>query len=106
MKGLKIVFWRPLSGLLIRIDHALFGDLTWPYHLHSLLWWIALLAAAGLLLRRILPGAVGLLAILIFTLDESHVLLAGWISNRNTIVAALPAVLRFLAHVRWRLDGW
>jgi hypothetical protein len=103
---LKIVFWRPFSELLIRIDYALFGDLAWPYHVHSLAWWLGTLLAAGLLLRKILPGPVWLLAFLLFALDESHMFPAAWISNRNALVAVLPAFLGLWAYLRWRMEGW
>jgi hypothetical protein len=104
--GLHIVFWRPLSSLLMRIDHALFGHGAWAYHIHSLLWWLGTLVAAGLLLRKVLPGRVGTIALLLFALDEAPVLPAIWIANRNALVSVLPALLGLWAHLKWRQDGW
>ncbi|MCP4896742.1 MAG: hypothetical protein GY906_07160 [bacterium] len=103
---LKIVFFRPLSELLWRVDFALFGRHAVFYHLHSLLWWALLLAAVGALLRRVLPPTAALLAFALFALDESHSLPAAWISNRNALVALAPAMLGILAHLRWREEGW
>lgn len=103
---LKIVFFRPISELLWRVDFALFGPHAVFYHLHSLLWWALLLAGAGALLRRVLPPPVALLAFAIFAVDESHCIPAAWISNRNALVALAPATLAILAHLRWREDRW
>ena len=58
-EGVRSQIFRPLSDLLLRIDHALFGRSPLGYHLHSLVWWAATLIACALLFRRVLPRAVG-----------------------------------------------
>jgi hypothetical protein len=103
---IKIAFFRPFSAALMRLEHSLLPDLPAVHHLHSLAWWGLLLAATALLYRRLFPGAIGGLALLLFALDESHVLPVAWISNRNALVAITPALLGLVAHVRWREDGW
>lgn len=105
-EDVKFVFFRPLSDVLLRVDHSLFGHRPFGWHLHSLLWWVATLFAVAALLRRSLPGMFGTMALLLFALDESHALPAAWISNRNALVALAPAFLGVWAHVRWRETGW
>ena len=103
---LQLAFFRPLSSALFRLDHALFGDAAWLYHLHNLAWWGALLAGVWRLYRRILPGTLAVLALGLFALDESHALPVIWVANRNALVAVVPVLWGFLAHLRWRQDGW
>lgn len=102
----KVSMWRPLASLLLRLDNILFGHHPLPYHLHSMLWYAAMLVACGLLFRRILPSRLAALALLIFAVDESHTLTAGWIANRYAMIALVPTLLAVVAHLRWREDGW
>jgi len=98
--------FRPLSDLLLRADHALYDRSPPGYHLHSLLWWAAALAACALLYRRLLPGTVGAIALLIFALDEVHVMAVAWVANRNALVAFALVMIGFWAWIRWREDRW
>ena len=98
--------FRPLSDLLFRVDHALYGKTAFGYHLHSLAWWAAALLACGLVFRRALPGAIGTLAFLLFAIDEVHVMPVAWISNRNALVALAPMFTGLWAWIRWSEDGW
>jgi hypothetical protein len=54
------------------------------------------------MLRRILPGALGQLALFLFAIDGAHVLVVGWLANRNALVAAVPALLGLWMHLEWR----
>jgi len=103
---LRLVFLRPLSSLLSHVDAAVFGRWAAGHHLHSLLWWALALLTAGVLLRRLLPGSAGILAFLLFALDESHILPAAWIANRSALVALAAMLLGLRAHVRWREESW
>jgi hypothetical protein len=71
-------------------------------HLHSLLWLAALTMLVGWLYRSVLglTWAAGLATIL-FAVDDAHALPAGWICNRNTLIAATFGVSCLLAHVHW-----
>lgn len=102
---IHLIFFRPLSSELMWLDRQLFGEQYWLYHLHSIAWYVALVALAGLLYRRYLGGAA-MLAMALFALDEAHAIPADWWSNRNALVAAVPALAGLLAHIRWREDGW
>ncbi len=99
---LKLAFWRPLSSALAVLDHSLFGRNPVGYHLHSLAWYLGMVALFGTLLRRFLPGAVASLALFLFAIDGAHFLVAGWIANRNALVAAVPALFGVWMHLEWR----
>lgn len=99
---LKLAFWRPLSGALIRMDHALFGRNAVAWHLHSVAWYLGLVGMFWALLRRFLPGALGALALFLFAIDGAHFMVVGWLANRNALVAAVPALLGLWMHLEWR----
>ncbi|WNG36218.1 hypothetical protein F0U61_23010 [Archangium violaceum] len=99
---LKLTFWRPLSSALAVMDYNLFGRNAVGWHLHSLVWYLGLVALFGALLRRFLPGAIGALALFLFAIDGAHFMVAGWIANRNALVAAVPALFGLWMHLEWR----
>ena len=103
---IRVVFCRPLSSALLWADQQLFGRNLTGAHLHSALWYAALTLVCGLLYRRILPGGVAALALLLFVLNQSHWFPAVWPANRNALVAAVPALAGMLAYMRWREEGW
>jgi len=98
--------FRPLSDQLIKIDYLLHGESALGYHLHSLAWWAATLFVCGLIFRRVLPGAIGVLAFVLFAIDEVHVMPVAWIANRNALVALAPMLIGLWAWIRWCEDGW
>lgn len=104
--GLKLVFFRPLSALLLRLDYVLFGDSALFYHLHTMLWWVCYLIVVDCLFRHILPLPLAIIAFALFALDESHSIPASWISNRNALVAMVFATLGLLCHLRLRESSW
>ncbi len=103
---LHMRFFRPLSSALSWVDWGLWREVAWAQHLHSLCWHLGVVAAGWLVLRRLLPGAAGPVALLLFAIAESHFLPAAWLSNRNALVAGACALLGLAAHLRWRRDGW
>jgi len=105
LPSVKLRFFRPLSSLLVAADFHLFGDQAWLAHLHSIAWYLALIAVVGALYRRLL-GNVAWLALLIFALDDSHAMPVDWLANRNALVASTFAWAGLWAHLRWREDGW
>jgi hypothetical protein len=102
----RLHFFRPFSCATMALDHALFGRNPAPYHFHSMLWYVAYVAACWLVLRRALPAPLAGFAIVLFALDFGHVFATAWWSNRNALVAATPAVLGLWAHMRWREENW
>lgn len=102
---LKLRFLRPLSSALVAFDTEVFGSTTWPQHLHSTLWYVALTAIVLALYRRLVPG-VAVLAAALFAIDDAHVMPAAWLANRNAVVAVTFAWAGLLAHLAWRERGW
>lgn len=103
---LRLAFFRPLSSALVTLDHAVFGRSAVAWHLHSLLWWAALLVSVSLLYRRVLPERTALLALALFAIDDSHWTPIAWSAARNALVAMVPGLLGLAAHVSWRERGW
>lgn len=103
--GVRLSMLRPLSSLLMWGDFALFGGDPLGYHLHSLLWWLLLLALVARLFYRLLPLPVALLAFAFFVVDESLGLPLGWIANRNAVISTLFGLCALLAYLRWREGG-
>ncbi len=99
-------FFRPLSVLSARIDYWLWPDSAALMHLHSLLWFAALVGAVAVLYRRLMmPAWVAGLAALLYAIDDAHAAPAAWIANRNVLFACLFGVLCLIAHDRWRREG-
>jgi hypothetical protein len=103
---LEIAFFRPLASALVVVDHAVFGRNPLGWHVHSLLWWLALLAGVSLLFRATLPMRAAALALALFAIDDAHWMPITWSAARNGLVAAVPAVLGLCAHLRWRRESW
>jgi hypothetical protein len=93
---------RPLSSALMWVDHALFGRAALGYHLHSALWWLALLGVLAVFLRRLFELRMTLIALALFALDEAHGVILGWIANRNAIVSTLFSLLALSSYVARR----
>lgn len=102
---LKLRFFRPLSSVLLEFDTLVFEDALWLAHVHSTLWYLALVALCHALYRRLVP-AVALFAAVLFALDDSHTMPVIWLANRNSIISVLFAWLGLWAHLRWREDAW
>jgi hypothetical protein len=101
-------FFRPLSALTHDLDFAL-----WPHHavwmhLHSLLWYAALLLVLAHVYRTVdgTVAAVSCLALLLFAIDDAHGATVGWIANRNALVSATLALPALSAHHRWVAHGF
>jgi hypothetical protein len=103
---LRIAFLRPLPSLLTWADHAIFRRNAFAAHVHTLLWYGALLAAAALLLSRLLPGRLGLLALLLFCVDDGHAMTVTFVAARNAVVATVFSFFGLWAHIRWREERW
>lgn len=100
--SLKFAFFRPLSSVLIALDHQVLGDVPWLSHLLSCGAYAALALLVALLLRRLVPGAAGGLAALLYAVDDAHHFPVLWIANRHAILSGALGVAALLAHLRWR----
>ncbi len=104
--ALKLHFFRPLSSATMMLDFHLFGEHAVFHHLHSMLWYGLLAWGAFLVYRRLFTLPVAGLCVLLYIVDEGHLLPVLWLSNRNALVSAAPALLGLVAHLRWREEGW
>jgi hypothetical protein len=104
----KNAFFRPLSSLTHVLDFRLWPDHAWLMHLHSLLWFGALLLVVAHIYRRLsaLTSIFAALAFALFALDDAHGMTVAWIANRNALVAATLALPALGAHHRWLSQGW
>jgi hypothetical protein len=102
---LKLAFWRPLSSLLIALDHRLFGMWVKGYILHSAFWYAGLCALVAALFLRVLPGKVGVVSTLVFVVLGTHQQSVVWASARNALICACLGGLALLAHLKAREEG-
>jgi hypothetical protein len=93
-------FFRPLSAFTHQVDFALWPRSSALMHLHSMLWFGALLLALGHAYRRLEPHAPLLVgfALLLYAIDDAHGATVGWVANRNAIVSAALALPALSAH--------
>jgi len=102
---LRAYFFRPISALTHCIDYFLWPDSPFMMHAQNLFWLGILTALAALLYRRIIGLSwVAGLAALLYAIDDAHGVPAGWLANRNSMIACTFAVLCLLFHDRWRKD--
>jgi hypothetical protein len=103
---IRLAFLRPVTSITHWIDFSFWPDRPWLMHLQSLLWFAAAIVAAALLYRRLLlPSWVAGLAALLFAIDDAHGMPAVWLANRNASVGVFFGLVALLAHDRWRRDG-
>jgi hypothetical protein len=104
---MRATFFRPIAALTHELDYRLWPNSALPMHAHSLAWFGALVLVAAFFYQRLLGRSVAAgLAALLFAVDSAHGMPAGWLANRNMLVAALFGVLALLAYDRWRRDRW
>jgi hypothetical protein len=103
--ALSIKFWRPLSSLTHFIDYRFWPDAAWWMHVESGLIYVGCVFAAAQVYRALLPDlATAGLAGLLFAVDDAHASAVGWLSSRNTVLAAMFALLAVWAHVHARRE--
>ncbi|MGO9923138.1 MAG: hypothetical protein ACLQIB_51630 [Isosphaeraceae bacterium] len=104
--NLKAEFLQALTVLTHRLDYALWPDSPVLMHAHSLFWLGALVAVTAAFYRRMLgPNFTAGVAALLFAVDDAHGTPAGFLANRNVLVAATFGVSALLAHDHARRDG-
>lgn len=103
---LKIAFWRPLAAATHAMDHWLWPASAPWMHLHSLLWFVALLLALHVLYRRLASPLSSVLALALYAWDDQRGMVLAWVANRNALIAGCFGVSALVAHDRWRRSGW
>lgn len=107
LPGLKLAFFRPVTGVTHWIDFRVWPEFPWLMHLQSLLWFAGAVVAAALLYRRLLvPPWVAGLAGLLFAVDNAHGMPAVWLANRNASIGVVFGLVALIAHDRWRREDW
>ncbi len=99
----RVAFWRPVASFTHWLDYRLFPGSFTLMHVHSILWFSAVVLAVTLLYRRLIEvsWAAGL-AGLLFVLDDSGYFPTMWVANRNLLLSLFFGVLTILVHDRWR----
>jgi hypothetical protein len=103
---LKLRFFRPLSSGVLAADARTFGERVWASRLHSLAWFLAILAGVGAVHRRFLSPPSAALGTLIYAVAAGHTMPVGWIAARSSLLCSAFALLSFWLYVRERQDGW
>ncbi len=103
---LRLAFWRPVTTLTHWLDYAVWPETPWLMHLHSLLWFGALIVAVTLMHRRFMGvGWPAVIATLIYAMDDAHAWPVFWIANRNALLSAVFGIATILLHDGWRRTG-
>ncbi|MHC4623653.1 MAG: hypothetical protein ACYS4W_07090 [Planctomycetota bacterium] len=106
-EGLRGAFWRPLASTTHWLDYVLWPDCPALMHAQSVLWYGAVAMAAAFLYRRFMSAAwVAGLAVLMFAIDDAHGTPAGFLANRNALMATFFGIVAVIVHDRWRRDNW
>ena len=93
---------RPLASASLWLDHLLAPGRVRLWHLHSLVWLLAVLVAAGAVLRRVFPLPIAALALALFGLDAGFVSPLAWIANRCVLICAVFGFAAVAVHLDWR----
>ncbi len=100
---IKLLFLRPVAALTHWLDYLLWPDYIPLMHLHSIIWYVALVLVVTLLYRRFFGlSFAGCLAALMYAIDDAHAMPVCWIANRNALIAAFFGFLAVVLHDRWR----
>ncbi len=106
-EGFRVAFWRPVTAFTCWLDYRLFPESFESMHLHSILWFAAVVSAVAALYRRVAGvGWIAGLAALMYLLDDSSYFPTMWIANRNLLVSLFFAILTLIIHDRWRKGEW
>ncbi len=105
-RELKLAFLRPLAAATHVLDELWWPNTPAAHHLHSLLWFSALLASVWWVYRRLLgERRLVNLTFALYALDDAHGATLSWIANRNALMSAALGCACIGAHDAWRRDG-
>ena len=94
--------FRPLPSLLLWLDHRLLPGRALAWHLHSMLWYAAMLFAAAAVLRRILPRSIVVVALVVLACDSGVTSPLAWLANRCVLTCATFGFMAIALHLDWR----
>jgi hypothetical protein len=106
LENLRMAFFRPLTALTHWMDHLLWPNSPILMHVHSLIWFGLLVYFAAILYRQIMGMAwIAGMAAFLFAFDDAHGVPAGWIANRNALIASVFVILTLIFHDLWRKNS-
>jgi hypothetical protein len=109
-RDLLLQLFRPLSLWTHLVDAALWPDSAFMWHVHSFVWFAFLLFAATIAFRSLQGPLIGGLAALLYSVDHTHSMAAGFITNRYVMIATAFSLLALREHHRYRQGakraGW
>lgn len=97
---LRLSALRPLASVLVWVDIAVLD--ARGAHVHSLLWWFAMLAALGWALHPIVGARWAWVAVALYAFDDAHAFPLAWLANRAAIVSGVFGWLTLGLYVRRR----
>ncbi|GMU38081.1 MAG: hypothetical protein L6Q93_10835 [Phycisphaerae bacterium] len=102
-ESLRLSFFRPLTSLTHWVDYQFWPDAPALMHAQNLAWLALLVWIASRLYRELADGTweAGL-ATLMFAVDHSHGVPAGWIAARNALISGCFGLLSVYLYVRGR----
>lgn len=102
----KVAFWRPLAAATHALDQSLWPGNSILMHLHTLVWFSALLFALSVLYRRLLTPCAAILALALYAWDDARGGLLSWVANRSALISGLFGVCTLIAYDKWRQEAW
>jgi hypothetical protein len=91
--------------MLLVFDHAFFGLHPVGYSMHSILWLLMLILGVHFLMKKILPGPIGILASNVYALSGILAIAVFWASCRHNLIAPCIGVWAFLFYLHWQGKG-
>jgi len=102
----SIGYWRPLTKLSFALEYRAFGSAPKGYHLVSLAWFAAAVAAGFALARALALSPWGACAALaFFAAHPAHAEATAIATARSDLVATAGILAALLGYVRWRRSG-
>jgi hypothetical protein len=102
---LTIRFLRPLSSVLLWLDHRLFAHHPILLHLPSFGWWAAGVLAARALYARVFGRRVTWIATAIFALGVWHAIPLAWLANCEALISLALGAFALGLYARWREEA-
>lgn len=93
---------RPVASVLLWLDHSLLPGRVVAWHLHSMLWFVLAIFALALVLERLFPRQLALVAVLLFACEAGMVSPLAWLANRCALVCFALGLLALWVHIEWR----
>ena len=95
--------FRPLDSFTHWLDYRLFPNSPTLMHLHSIIWFTAVVLLLAILYRQLMvPAWMASLAAMLYVIDDSNYFPAMWIANRNLLLALFFSLITLLLHHKWR----